>query len=157
MRVSPSSEQEAILKSRAQTLMIEARAGTGKTTTLSMLAAQEPGVVLGLCFSEGARQRFYEKLAQECPDRKVQVLTVEALARSQLTRIAEHGNWLDLPERWSSLEQMRPMLVAAANTIWQRHEGRYTEFDFDFERSTQRVEMMLQLLARIFAVFALAK
>lgn len=154
MRVSPSSEQEAILNSRAQTLMIEARAGTGKTTTLAMLAAREPGVVLGLCFSEGARLRFYEKLALECPGRKVQVLTVEALARSQLTRIAEHGNWLDLPERWSSLEQMRPMLVAAANAVWQRHAGRYTEFDFDFERSNQRVEMMLQLLAQMKATLA---
>ena len=38
--------------------MIEARAGTGKTTTLAMLAAQEPGVALGLCFSDGARLRF---------------------------------------------------------------------------------------------------
>jgi len=154
MRVSPSSEQEAILQSRAPTLMIEARAGTGKTTTLAMLAAQEPGVVLGLCFSEGARQRFYEKLAEQCPGRKVQVLTVEALARSQLTRIAQQGNWLELPERWSSAEQLRPQLVAAANSVWQRYQGRATDFDFDFEYRTQRVEIMLQLLATLKATLA---
>ena len=154
MRVSPSSEQESILQSQAATLMIEARAGTGKTTTLAMLAAQAQGVVLGLCFSEGARQRFYEKLAAQCPGRKVQVLTVETLARSQLTRIAEQGNWLELPERWSSAEHLRPQLVAAANAVWQRYEGRRTEFDFDFEYRTQRVEIMLQLLATLKATLA---
>lgn len=149
MHLTPSSEQTAILASRAKTLMVEARAGTGKTTTLSMLAGQEPGVTLGLCFSEGARVRFYEKLRDESPSRKVQVLTVEVLARSQLTRIAEQGRWLELPKRWSSLEQVRPFVVEAANAVWRRYQDRFTEFDFEFEHRTQRVEMMLGLLATL--------
>jgi DNA helicase-2/ATP-dependent DNA helicase PcrA len=159
MQVTPSSEQGAILHSQAPTLMIEARAGTGKTTTLALLAARAPGVVLGLCFSEGARLRLQQKLAEECPQRKVQVLTVEALARSQLTRLANSGSWLDLPQRLASAEQLRPHLVAAAQAVWQRYDaqGRATDFDFDFEYRTPRIEAMLQLLATLKATLAVLR
>ncbi|WP_395405170.1 hypothetical protein ACHMW6_02175 [Pseudoduganella sp. UC29_106] len=106
MQVIPSQEQEAILQSRAPTLMIEARAGTGKTTTLAMLAAREHGVVLGLCFSDGARIRFEDKLRDEAPGRKVTVLTVEGLARSLLNRLIQ-GSFFDKPSRLASAEQLR--------------------------------------------------
>jgi len=154
MQVIPSKEQEAILQSRAPTLMIEARAGTGKTTTLAMLAAREPGVVLGLCFSDGARIRFEDKLRDEAPGRKVTVLTVEGLARSLLNRLIQ-GSYFDKPSRLASAEQLRPHVVEAANAVWNKYEQRgYTDFDFDFEYRTPRIEQMLQLLSTLKATLA---
>jgi DNA helicase-2/ATP-dependent DNA helicase PcrA len=154
MRVIPSKEQEAILQSRAATLMIEARAGTGKTTTLAMLAAQEHGVALGLCFSDGARIRFEDKLNEEAPGRRVTVLTVEGLARSLLNRLIQ-GGFFDKPSRLATSEQLRPHVVEAANTVWSKYEQRgNTEFDFDFEYRTPRVEQMLELLSRLKATLA---
>ena len=154
MRVSPSSEQEAILNSRAQTLMIEARAGTGKTTTLAMLAKREHGVVLGLCFSDGARIRFEDKLHDEAPGRKVTVLTVEGLARSLLNRLIQ-GGFFDKPSRLASAEQLRPHVVDAANAVWRKYEQRGgSEFDFDFEYRTPRIEQMLELLSTLKATLA---
>jgi DNA helicase-2/ATP-dependent DNA helicase PcrA len=154
MQVIPSQEQEAILQSRAPTLMIEARAGTGKTTTLAMLAAREHGVVLGLCFSDGARIRFEDKLRDEAPGRKATVLTVEGLARSLLNRLIQAG-FFDKPARLASAEQLRPHVVDAANAVWGKYEQRGgSEFDFDFEYRTPRIEQMLELLSTLKATLA---
>lgn len=74
--MKPTSEQEAILDSRGRVIRINARAGTGKTTTLLMLAEKHPDKrALYLVFNRKAREA-----AQKQFPANVQVHTVHSLA-----------------------------------------------------------------------------
>lgn len=148
MPLAPTPEQQAILHSTAPVLMIEAVAGAGKTTTLAMLAAQARGEVLGLCFSAGAKLRFQQKLAEECPGRQVSVMTMEEFARALLSRLA-HDGLVDKARFCPSEDLLRPQLVAAAEAVWQRYEDGRGDFDFSFRDNSARVDAMLALLATL--------
>ncbi len=74
--MKPTDEQEAILNSDGRVIRINARAGTGKTTTLVMLAEKNQGKsALYLVFNRKAREAARKKFPAN-----VQVHTVHSLA-----------------------------------------------------------------------------
>ena len=77
--MKPTAEQEAILNACGRVIRINARAGTGKTTTLVMLAEKHPDKrILYLVFNRKAREA-----AQQRFPTNVQVHTVHSLAYSR--------------------------------------------------------------------------
>ncbi len=74
--MKPTAEQEAVLNSDSRIVRINARAGTGKTTTLVMLSEKNQGKsVLYLVFNRMAREAARKKFPAN-----VQVHTVHSLA-----------------------------------------------------------------------------
>lgn len=74
--MKPTPEQHAVLNARAAVTRINARAGTGKTTTLAMLARQlKQQRILYLVFNRQAREEARDKFPPN-----TDVLTVHALA-----------------------------------------------------------------------------
>ena len=77
--MKPTEEQQAILDATGRVLLINARAGTGKTTTLRMIASAHPDEkILYLVFNRKAR----EEAAGRFPG-NVEVRTVHSLAFSR--------------------------------------------------------------------------
>jgi len=77
--VKPTEEQQGIVDATGRVLLINARAGTGKTTTLRMIASAHPDEkILYLVFNRKAR----EEAAGRFPG-NVQVRTVHSLAFSR--------------------------------------------------------------------------
>ena len=84
--MKPTEEQKAILDAKGRVLLINARAGTGKTTTLRMIAAAHPDQkILYLVFNRKAREEAGAKFP-----RNVEVRTVHSLAFSR-----NIGRWKD--------------------------------------------------------------
>ncbi len=74
--MKPTDEQNAIIKAGSRMVRINARAGTGKTTTLAMLAKQQKGQrILYLVFNRRAR----EEARKQFPS-NTDVYTIHALA-----------------------------------------------------------------------------
>jgi F-box protein 18 (helicase) len=85
--VKPTQEQQAILDSTGRVLLINARAGTGKTTTLRMIASAHPDLkILYLVFNRKAREEASGKFP-----RNVEVRTVHSLAFSR--NVGQVGNF----------------------------------------------------------------
>jgi len=85
--VKPTEEQQAILGSKGRVLLINARAGTGKTTTLRMIASAHPDLkILYLVFNRKAREEARGKFP-----RNVEVRTVHSLAFSR--NVGQVGNF----------------------------------------------------------------
>ena len=75
-RFAPTPEQKAILKAKGHRIRINARAGTGKTTSLKLLAQQYPDQrILYLVFNRKAREE-----AKNSFPKHVSPMTVHALA-----------------------------------------------------------------------------
>ncbi len=74
----PTEEQQAILDSTGRILLINARAGTGKTTTLRMIASAHPDLkILYLVYNRKAKEEVNGKFP-----RNVEIRTVHSLAFS---------------------------------------------------------------------------
>jgi len=74
--MKPTDEQQCILNATGRVLLINARAGTGKTTTLQMIATEHPDLkILYLVFNRKAK----EEAAAKFPE-NVDVRTVHSLA-----------------------------------------------------------------------------
>lgn len=89
--MKPTEEQQAILDCRARVLLINARAGTGKTSTLKMLASEHlHKKILYLVFNRKARDEAHSKFP-----RNVKATTVHSLAlsRSKNRRAGQLGNF----------------------------------------------------------------
>jgi DNA helicase-2/ATP-dependent DNA helicase PcrA len=149
-------ELSAILQSKANVLMIEAVAGSGKTTTLSLLTKQAcqqgmaPKGIRGLCFSDGAKKRYAQKNKEEGASAGVPLATVEEFAKGCLGRLVHFG-YFDAPQPYHSDDDVRPHIVSAAKAVWRKYEetGRRTEFNFAFDDDNSRVEEMADLLFRL--------
>jgi len=90
--LKPTEEQQAILDATGRVLLINARAGTGKTTTLRMIASAHPEEkVLYLVFNRKAR----EEAAGRFPG-NVQVRTVHSLAFSRSMGEVENFSVADM-------------------------------------------------------------
>jgi hypothetical protein len=90
--VKPTQEQQAILDATGRVLLINARAGTGKTTTLQMIASAHPDLrILYLVFNRKAR----EEAAGRFP-RNVEVRTVHSLAFSRSVGQVENFSIADM-------------------------------------------------------------
>jgi len=76
--LKPTEEQQAILDSTGRVLLINARAGTGKTATLQMLASANPGLkILYLVYNRKAKDEADGKFPNN-----VEIRTVHSLAFS---------------------------------------------------------------------------
>ncbi len=87
----PNDEQKAVLNTTAKTVLINALAGTGKTTTLATKAAdlvQMRGArrVLMLAYSDAGLAAIHDRLARYMPaaSREVRIMTVEQLCEGLL-------------------------------------------------------------------------
>jgi F-box protein, helicase, 18 len=90
--VKPTEEQQAILDATGRVLLINARAGTGKTTTLRMIASAHPDKkVLYLVFNRKAREEAEGKFP-----RNVEVRTVHSLAYSKSVGEVENFSIADM-------------------------------------------------------------
>lgn len=151
MSITPTPEQAAILAANDPVIMIEAVAGAGKTTVLAWVLRKAclklaPARALALCFSEGAKERFREKFAEEGVPKGILNLTMEEFALEQIARLAEAGQ-LERPVLYDADEQIRPEIIAAAESVWSRYNARGIRTDFDFSfHNNQRVEAFIQLL-----------
>jgi superfamily I DNA/RNA helicase len=84
--MKPTEEQEAILDSTGRILLINARAGTGKTTTLQMVASAHPDLkILYLVYNRKAKEEADGKFPGN-----VEIRTVHSLAFSR-----NIGRWKD--------------------------------------------------------------
>ncbi|HEX8604059.1 MAG TPA: 3'-5' exonuclease [Pseudoduganella sp.] len=155
MANEPSNEQSAILRSRANVILIDAVAGSGKTTTLSMLARDAcqhgmPAAAIScLAFSTGAKKRFARKLAEERAPSGIAPATLGEFAQRHLRKLQSVG-LLDMPLPIGP-GQVRDRLVDAAESVWQRHaaRGTATQFDFGIEQSRDRIDHLLQVLREL--------
>jgi len=84
--MKPTEEQQAILDCSGRILLINARAGTGKTTTLQMIASAHPDLkILYLVYNRKAKEEVDGKFP-----RNVEIRTVHSLAFSW-----NIGRWKD--------------------------------------------------------------
>jgi DNA helicase-2/ATP-dependent DNA helicase PcrA len=165
MSTEPNSQQAAILQSPNKVKLIDAVAGAGKTTTLAMEARKacadglSERAVLALCFSRGARLRFYEKLKEEVgEDSGVHVMTVEDFARQLIEDLAEKGR-ISRPVAHGDVEGIRGELVAAAGRVWQRYQeqGIRSDFNFGLDENNQHLDDIARRLAQLKAALATAE
>ena len=73
--MKPTEEQQAILDSTGRVLLINARAGTGKTTTLQMIASANPDLkILYLVYNRKAKDEADGKFPNNVESRTVHSL-----------------------------------------------------------------------------------
>ena len=83
--MKPTEEQQAILDASGRVLLINARAGTGKTTTFQMIASAHPDQkILYLVFNRKAREEAEEKFPGNVEVRTVHSLAFEAKWKDQV-------------------------------------------------------------------------
>ncbi|MDD5205400.1 MAG: AAA family ATPase [Desulfobacterales bacterium] len=83
--MKPTEEQQAILDATGRVLLVNARAGTGKTATLRMIAAAYPDrKILYLVFNRKAREEAEEKFPGNVRVRTVHSLAFEAKWKDQV-------------------------------------------------------------------------
>ncbi|HSW06434.1 UvrD-helicase domain-containing protein [Aquabacterium sp.] len=124
-RLSPSEEQQAVLRSAAQYKVIEAAAGAAKTTTLALCIAQAvaqrvPAArILALTHTPAAVQAMAAALdtvgitgALRQVLRKQAVVDFDNFSRAVLDRCLG-----PVPQRCSDREQLRPFLQQAADAV----------------------------------------
>lgn len=135
--------------------MIEAVAGAGKTTALSLVARDAsqkkiaPKRMRGLCFSNSAKNRFIQRNVEVGAPSAIPISTVEDFAKACIARLAHFG-YLEPPALFESEDEVRPHLVKAAKAIWQKYEQKGgSQFDFAIEDNSVRVEGLLDLLFRL--------
>lgn len=151
----PTSEQTSVISCTAKVQLIDAVAGSGKTTTLAMVAKDwstrsgGTGRLACLSFTESAKHRFKQKLVQEEAPQTLAPATVNEFAQFGLNVLIRAG-YLDRPYFLQSATDIRARLVDAAETVWRRYEERGgADFDFAFEHNTERVDQLLRILRRL--------
>ncbi|RJR49525.1 MAG: ATP-dependent helicase [Desulfobacteraceae bacterium] len=83
--MKPTEEQQAILDATGRVLLVNARAGTGKTATLRMIASAHPDrKILYLVFNRKAREEAEEKFPGNVQVRTVHSLAFEAKWKDQV-------------------------------------------------------------------------
>ncbi|TWI63030.1 DNA helicase-2/ATP-dependent DNA helicase PcrA [Pseudoduganella lurida] len=155
MAHEPSPEQTAILQSRANVVLIDAVAGSGKTTTLAMVAGAAsarglaPVAIACLAFSDGAKKRFAQKLAEENAPAALVPMTITEFARRHLRKLATLGVFTQPPQIGAA--KVRDHLVKAAQGVWMRHQSRGSdsEFDFGIEQNRDRIDHLFAVLREL--------
>lgn len=131
----PTDEQLAILRSDARRLLVEANAGTGKTTTLCLRALDQvargadPARILLLSYTAAGSQaigRTLERLGAPAKLRRaLRIGTFDALCRARLARF--EGCDVPLRERPEALRADVLAAVATAREVAEaRHPGAFT-------------------------------
>ena len=132
-RLLPTDEQRAIQTSVAPTLLIQARAGAAKTTTLALRLAEAwergaaPDDCLVLTYTEAACDAFRLALAAVgMPNDAIQrfrITTFDAFAAAVLLQL-EGGT--RVPERRGA-EALRPMVWQAVRQVSDQHDERWPD------------------------------
>jgi hypothetical protein len=127
--MTPTKEREAILASKGRDLLINARAGTGKTTTLKMIASAHPDLkIVYLVFNRKAKEEAYAKFPTD-----VEIRTVHSLAfagdamksfpfdeKQDLTMSFRFGKQIaDLASVFIRELYLHPEFKAILNSGWQ--------------------------------------
>ncbi|RYF65927.1 MAG: ATP-dependent helicase, partial [Comamonadaceae bacterium] len=117
----PTLEQNEVLNATARSILISALAGTGKTTTLAIKAAdllQHRGAsrILMLAYSDAGLAAIADRLMQFVPSipRQVQIMTVEQLCATVLQTQGDA-----VPSMTESLQ--KNLLIRQAWAALQRH------------------------------------
>lgn len=152
---NPTPEQAAVIYCPAKVQLIDAVAGSGKTTTLAMVARDwsarpdSAGRIACLSFTESAKRRFKQKLIQEEAPHTLMPATLIEYAQFGLNTLIRAGH-LGQPHMLNSAIDIRARLVDAADAVWRKYEERGgTDFDFAFEHNTDRIDQLLNILRRL--------
>ncbi len=95
MNIRPTDEQQGIVQARGRVVKINARAGTGKTTVLRMVAEQRPGARgLYLVFNKRAQLRAQEEFPANFAVRTVHSLAYGSCKRGARWRVQSGGSAL---------------------------------------------------------------
>ena len=140
---SPTAEQAAILQSTGETVLINARAGTGKTVTLRLLAERFRGQrILYVVYNKRARQQ-----AEKVFPRDVSVRTVHSLAYAS---VRQGFSWKLGKSSGMSVNELMPRFsgVSSKRQVLAALTARYLEY---FLNSThERVEQGLEPFAETY-------
>ena len=127
-RIYPTLEQTEVLKTRSRSVLIRALAGTGKTTTLAIKAAdlirQGASKILMLAYSEAGIRATRARLAQfvqPIPE-QLCIMTVEQLC-TQLLK--EQGD----PVQELNTELQRNLLIAQAHAALLQEQSQRDELE----------------------------
>ena len=129
----PTEEQQAILDSGGRVLLINARAGTGKTTTLQMITLAHPDLkILYLVFNRKAKEEANSKFPKN-----MEIQTVHSLA---FTR--DIDRWKDQVRAFTIVNGSRAGLPAIS---WSHHsqEGEFTIQHMPLSISCFRTQVLL--------------
>jgi DNA helicase II / ATP-dependent DNA helicase PcrA len=151
----PTAEQAAIISCPTKVQLVDAVAGSGKTTTLAMVARdwsmhpERVGRVACLSFTESAKRRFKHQLVQEeVPNTVIPATLIEYAQFVQNCLI--RGGEFDRPYVLRAAVDIRARVVDAADAVWRKYEERGgTDFDFSFENNTERIDQLLKILRRL--------
>ncbi|MGB7861686.1 MAG: UvrD-helicase domain-containing protein, partial [Acidimicrobiia bacterium] len=145
--ITPSAEQQAILDLGLTTMRVRAGAGTGKTTTVSMVIANlieahgvEPEQVLGMTFTNKAAAELADRVRQELtrqvdPGRQAEVHTYHGFA-AQI--IAEFGALAGVDNR---AKVITPTFSRQLLSETFRHRS-YASLDITQTRSLDRIRQL---------------
>lgn len=151
-------EQRQIVSQAGQFLLIDAVAGSGKTTTLAHCVAYRerqgtPGDgILALVFTEAARQVLLQRLAQAGASRSIRVVTYADFARGLLEGWQAQG-LIDGAEIYlPGAEAMRPYVFEAIEAAAASPQA---DRDYGYDLNNLHAEIVINQLSRLKGTLAL--
>ncbi|GAA4331733.1 hypothetical protein GCM10023144_20770 [Pigmentiphaga soli] len=158
--ITLTAEQRRIIGHAGPSLLVEAVAGAGKTTTLAQFAAHRhrqglpAEAILVLVFTPAAEQVFRQRLREaQAPD-GIAVSTYAALAARLLGQWREQG-LIDGAARYlDSPQALRPQLFEA---IEQAAEAPDADRDYNYDLTHLHAEIVMRQLARLKGTLALRR
>ncbi|WP_124078347.1 ATP-dependent helicase [Pigmentiphaga humi] len=154
-----TSEQRQIVSYGGRFLLIDAVAGSGKTTTLAHCIAhrERRGVaaesILALVFTPAAREVLQQRLAQAGASRAVRVSTYADFARSLLEGWRSQGVIDGAEVYLADAEAMRPYVYEAIETA-AADPG--ADPDYGYDLNNLHAEAVINQLSRLKGTLALA-
>ena len=153
-------EQRQIVSQAGQFLLIDAVAGSGKTTTLAQCVAyrERQGTpadgILALVFTEAARQVFLQRLAQAGASRSVRVATYAEFARGLLSDWQAQGLIDGAQDYHPDAEAMRPCVFEA---IEEAAADPQADREYGYDLNNLHAEIVINQLSRLKGTLALAR
>ncbi|MDX3907566.1 MAG: ATP-dependent helicase [Pigmentiphaga sp.] len=153
-------EQRQIVAQTARFLLVDAVAGSGKTTTLAHCVAYRerqgtpPDEILALVFTDAARQVFQRRLAEAGASRNVRVATYADFARSLLARWREQGIIEGAQVYLANAEAMRPYVLEA---IEEAAADPRADGDYGYDLNNLHAEIVINQLSRLKGTLTLAR
>ena len=153
-------EQRQIISQTGKFLLIDAVAGSGKTTTLAHCVAyrERQGTpadgILALVFTEAAKQVFHQRLAQAGASRSVRVATYADFAGALLADWQAQG-LIDGAEVYlADAEAMRPYVFEA---IEEAAADPHADPDYAYDLNNLHAEIVINQLSRLKGTLAFAR
>jgi len=153
-------EQRQIVSQSSRFLLIEAVAGSGKTTTLAHCVAyrERQGTlaeeILALVFTDAAEQVFRRRLAEAGASRAVGVATYSAFARTIFQAWQAQGLIEGAEVYLGNAEAMRPYVFEA---IEEAAADPRADRDYAYDLTNLHAEIVINQLSRLKGTLALAR